>query len=93
MTIANGAQHSLHFVAESTYGTTPSSPTWTPIPHTGTTLGITKDGIESEKLRGDRQIEDFRRLERLAARLLLSVSLMIWRRWSITGIPAARSIR
>lgn len=60
MTIANGAQHSLHFVAESTYGTTPSTPTWTPCPHTGTTLALTKDAIESEKLRGDRQVEDFR---------------------------------
>ena len=60
MTISNGAQHSLHLVTESKYDTTPSSPTCTPILHTGTTLGITKDGIESEKLRGDRQIEDFR---------------------------------
>jgi hypothetical protein len=60
MTIANGAQHSLHFVAESSYGTTPSTPTWTPMPHTGTTLALTKDAIESEKLRGDRQVEDFR---------------------------------
>jgi len=60
MTIANGAQHSLHFIAEVTYGTTPSTPTWTPCPHTGTTLALTKDGLESEKLRGDRQIEDFR---------------------------------
>ena len=60
MTIANGAQHSLHYVAESAYGTTPSTPTWTPLPHTGTTLALTKDGIESEKLRGDRQVEDFR---------------------------------
>ena len=60
MAIANGAQHSLHYIAESTYGTTPSTPTWTPLPHTGTTLALTKDAIESEKLRGDRQIEDFR---------------------------------
>lgn len=60
MTIANGAQHSLHFVAESSYGSTPSTPTWTPMPHTATTLNLSKDGIESEKLRGDRQIEDFR---------------------------------
>ncbi len=60
MAIANGAQHSLHYVVEGTYGTTPSTPTWTPIPHTGTTLSITKDAIESEKLRGDRQVEDFR---------------------------------
>jgi len=60
MAIANGAQHSLHYIAESTYGTTPATPTWTPLPHTGTTLAMSKDGIESEKLRGDRQVEDFR---------------------------------
>lgn len=59
-TIATGAQHSLHFVAESTYGTTPSTPTWTPCPHTGCTLGVTKDSIVASKLRGDRQIEDLR---------------------------------
>lgn len=60
MAIANGAQHSLHYIAEVTYGTTPATPTWTPLPHTGTSLAMTKDAIESEKLRGDRQIEDFR---------------------------------
>ena len=60
MTIANGAQHSLHYVAESTYGTTPSTPSFKPLPHTGTSLGLSKDAIESEKLRGDRQVEDFR---------------------------------
>ena len=60
MTIANGAQHSLHYVAEVTYGTTPSTPSFKPLPHTGTTLAITKDAVESEKLRGDRQVEDFR---------------------------------
>lgn len=60
MAIANGAQHSLHYIAEGTYGTTPSTPTWTPLPHNATTLNLTKDAIESEKLRGDRQVEDFR---------------------------------
>lgn len=60
MAIANGAQHSIHFVSEATYGTTPSTPAFKPFPHTGTNLAMTKDGIESEKLRGDRQVEDFR---------------------------------
>ena len=60
MAIANGAQHSLHYIAEVTYGTTPATPTWTPLPHNGTTLNLSKDAIESEKLRGDRQVEDFR---------------------------------
>jgi len=60
MTFANGAQHSLHYIAETTYGTTPSTPAFSPLPHTGTTLNVSKDAVESEKLRGDRQVEDFR---------------------------------
>jgi len=60
MTIANGAQHALYYVAESSYGVVPTAPSWSPVPHTGTTLNMSKDGIESEKLRGDRQVEDFR---------------------------------
>ena len=60
MAIANGAQHSIHFVPEVTYGTTPTAPAFKPFPHTGTNLAMTKDGLESEKLRGDRQVEDFR---------------------------------
>lgn len=60
MAIANGAQHSLFYIAESTYGTTPSTPTLIPLPHTAVSLNMSKDGIESEKLRGDRQVEDFR---------------------------------
>jgi hypothetical protein len=60
MSIANGAQHSIHYVPEATYGTTPANPAFKPFPHTGTTLGMTKDGLESEKLRGDRQVVDFR---------------------------------
>lgn len=60
MTIANGAQHSMGYIAEVTYGTTPATPTFKKLPHTGTSLNLSKDGIESEKLRGDRQIEDFR---------------------------------
>jgi hypothetical protein len=60
MAIANGAQHSLHYVAENTYGTTPSTPSFSPLPHTGTTLAVTKDAIESETIKGDRQVDDFR---------------------------------
>lgn len=60
MPIANGAQHTVHFVSEATYGTTPATPAFKPFPHTGTNLAMTKDGLESEKLRGDRQVEDFR---------------------------------
>lgn len=57
---ADGAQHSLAYVAETTYGTTPATPAFKPLPHTGTTLGASKDVVQSEKLRSDRQVEDER---------------------------------
>tara|TARA_R110000823_G_scaffold203197_2_gene334056 strand:+ start:2379 stop:3308 length:930 start_codon:yes stop_codon:yes gene_type:complete len=63
MAIANGAQQALYYKAETAYGVQPDAAdpyTWTPFPFTGTSLALTKDAIESEKLRGDRQIEDFR---------------------------------
>jgi len=60
MTIANGAQHSMSYVLESTFGTTPASPTLTPLRHTGTTVGLSKTGLESAELRSDRQVKDFR---------------------------------
>jgi hypothetical protein len=60
MTIATGSRHNLAYILESTFGTTPSSPGFTPIRHTGTTLGLSKDAVESEELREDRQIAHFR---------------------------------
>lgn len=58
--MANGSRHSMRYVFESVYGTTPSNPTLTPIRHTGTTLGLAKDTLESAEIRSDRQIVDFR---------------------------------
>jgi len=58
--IATGSRHDMSYVAESTYGTTPATPTLTPIRHTGTTLALTKDSVESEELRQDRQVVEFR---------------------------------
>ena len=60
MTIATGARHDLSFIVESTYGTTPSTPAFTKIRHTGTTLGLSKEALESEELREDRQVQFFR---------------------------------
>jgi len=50
----------MAYVVESTFGTTPSTPVFTPIRHTGTTIGLSKDSIESEELREDRQIANYR---------------------------------
>lgn len=58
--MANGSQHSMAYVAESTFGTTPTSPVFKPIRHKGTTLALNKDTFQSEELRSDRQITDVR---------------------------------
>lgn len=58
--MANGSRHSMRIVAESAYGTTPANPVFDIIRHTGTTLGLSKESLQSEELRDDRQISDFR---------------------------------
>lgn len=58
--MANGSRHSMRYVAESTYGQTPATPAFKPIRHTGTTLGLSKESLQSEEIRSDRQIADFR---------------------------------
>lgn len=55
MPIANGSRHSMAIVEESVFGTTPANPVFVPLRHTGTTLGLAKDAIQSEELRADRQ--------------------------------------
>tara|TARA_R110000787_G_scaffold96186_4_gene199386 strand:+ start:693 stop:1604 length:912 start_codon:yes stop_codon:yes gene_type:complete len=60
MTIATGSRHNLAYIAETTFGTIPTSPSFQSLRHTGTTLGLSKDAIESEELRDDRQIAHFR---------------------------------
>lgn len=58
--MANGSRHSMRYIAESTYGQTPATPAFKMIRHTGTTLGLSKESLQSEELRDDRQIADFR---------------------------------
>lgn len=60
MTIASNSKTDVFYVAESTRGTTPASPTWTPWCNTGCSLGITRDPIEGEKNNSGRQILDLR---------------------------------
>jgi hypothetical protein len=58
--MANGSRHSLRFVPEVVQGTTPATPAFELIRHTGTTLGLSKESLQSEEIRDDRQIADFR---------------------------------
>lgn len=60
MAFASGSNHSMAYVAETTFGTTPATPVFKPLRHTGVTLGLTKDNLQSEELRSDRQIACFR---------------------------------
>lgn len=58
--MANGSRHSMRYVPEVTYGVTPATPAFKMVRHTGTTLGLSKESLQSEELRDDRQIADFR---------------------------------
>lgn len=58
--MSDAARHAAHYVLESTYGTTPNTPAFKRIRHTGCTLGVQRGSLQSEELRPDRQISDFR---------------------------------
>jgi len=58
--MSDGSRHTLYGVKEATYGLTPASPALDLIRITGTTLGLSKDSLQSEEIRSDRQIADFR---------------------------------
>lgn len=58
--MANGSRHTMRYVAEVTPGVTPANPIWKRLRHTGTTLGLSKESLQSEELRDDRMIADFR---------------------------------
>lgn len=58
--MANGSRHTLYAAKETVYGETPANPVLDTVRITGTTLGLSKDSLQSEEIRGDRQIADFR---------------------------------
>ena len=58
--MADSSRHNLYAIAETTYGTTPATPAFKTIRHTGTNLALSKNTMISEELRADRQISDFR---------------------------------
>lgn len=58
--MANGSRHSMAYVAEATYGVTPNNPAFKPVRHTSASLALSKELLESEELRSDRQSTDVR---------------------------------
>lgn len=60
MTIASGARERTGFIAESTWGTTPSTPAFSLLRKNSISVGLEKDALLSEEIRSDRQITDMR---------------------------------
>lgn len=59
-TAASGSRHSVWYVVETEYGTTPATPAWTNIPYATCNINTTKDSIDVRYIRGDRQRCDIR---------------------------------
>ncbi len=53
-------RHSLSFVAETTFGTTPGTPAMKEFRHTNCSLAVRKNTFQSEEIRSDRMLKDMR---------------------------------
>lgn len=60
MSFATGAFHALRYIPEVTRGVTPATPQTTALRHNSCTLELSKGTMQSQELRSDRQITDFR---------------------------------
>lgn len=58
--MSDASRHAAFIVPETVYGETPATPAFTRVRHTGMTLGVQRGSLQSEELRPDRQIADFR---------------------------------
>lgn len=58
--MADGSRHSLYAAKETAYGQTLTDPALELVRMRTTTLGLAKDSLQSEEIRSDRQITDFR---------------------------------
>ena len=60
MPFAQGSRSGLSFIAESTFGTTPTTGSLSAIPYTGSSLNLTKEEIQSGALMPDRMLRNSR---------------------------------
>lgn len=58
--MADGSRHNIGYVEEVTRGITPANPVFKRLRHTSTSLALSKNTVQSEEIRSDRQISDFR---------------------------------
>ena len=58
--MADANRHSIYAVKETSYGVTPNNPELVTIRNIGVTVGLSKDSLQSDETRSDRQITDFR---------------------------------
>lgn len=58
--MSTSALHQFFMVLETAWGTTPATPALQEYPITGATLNLTKNKIESARIRADRQVADVR---------------------------------
>lgn len=56
MTILQGSRSSLSYIAETTFGTTPSTPTFIEIPYTTHSLNLTKQRVSGTDIQADRML-------------------------------------
>ena len=54
MAFAQGSRSSLSFIAETTFGTTPATPTFANLPINSHSLDLTKDRVEGNEIQADR---------------------------------------
>jgi len=54
MAFAQGSRSSLSYIAETTFGTTPASPTFANLPINSHSLDLTKDRVEGNEIQADR---------------------------------------
>lgn len=57
MAFAGGSAAKLSYIEETTYGTTPASPTMTVVPFTSFTADVQRESIESAAIRESRQVD------------------------------------
>lgn len=58
--MTDSLNHKLYYKIEGTYGTTPTSPDWTPFKHTAINIALTKATFASEIIESHHQVADFR---------------------------------